>query len=294
MVEHTSSPLAVAASFEVACGSVLGRDHALAGRNAQDAYCCRLDGRGLAAVVCDGCSSGKHSEVGAKLGAALLVEALGRCLPRLDECAPAELLESVRRNALRRLGTLARALGPERVANVNTYFLFTAIGALIGPRRTVVFLLGDGLVYLNGRPLEVPPYNNRPPYLCYGLIEEALESMRREDLRFRILADLPTAEVHTLALGSDGASRLAGLDGGPHAAGGLSEFWTEDRFFSNPQALTRRLVQLNRGVKTIDWEARRVDHTPGPFLDDTTLVVIRRREAASVADTGGERTCRGT
>jgi len=277
--------------FDAACGSVLGREHALAGRNNQDAYCCRQDEHGLIAVVCDGCSSARHSEVGAKLGARLLVETLHARLPLLDAADPAEFLETARQDMLRQAEALVSALGPERVANVNAYLLFTVVGALISvchgqpplavgcpcPPRAVVFALGDGVAFLNGSPLDLPPANNRPPYLCYALIEGALDAMRGEDLRFRVLADLPSANIETLVLGSDGAAALCGAPAGQDAAGALREFWTEDRFFTNPQTLTRRLVQLNREVKTIDWEARRVDRKSGPLLDDTTLIVIRRR-----------------
>ncbi|HEY3322821.1 MAG TPA: protein phosphatase 2C domain-containing protein [Planctomycetota bacterium] len=256
--------------FQVACGTVLGREHALAGRNSQDAYCCKQNENGLVAVVCDGCSSGKHNEVGAKLGARILAEALHRCLPKLDRAHSAELLESVRRYVLRRFETLTRTLGPGRVANVETYFLFTALGALIGPSRSLIFALGDGIIFLNGRQLALPVYDNRPPYLCYGLIENALSGISAADLRFRVLAELPSAQIATLAIGSDGAAKLAGE---------IPKLCDDDRIFTNPQTLTRRLSQLNREVRNIDWEARRVDRRPGLFSDDATLVLVRNRSA---------------
>jgi hypothetical protein len=250
----------------------------LAGRNCQDAFCCQHDERGLAAVVCDGCSSGRHSEVGAKLGARLVVEMLRRQLPALDTCTPDDLLETVRRNTLRRFGTLVRAMGSEHVATVNTYFLFTVVGTLIGSRRAIVFMLGDGIALLNGHRLDAPTRTNQPPYLCYGLIESALESMRPGHLRFRVLADVPSSQIETLALGSDGAHALRNKGCEPAASGALSEFWNDDRFFTNPQNLTRRLAQLNRDVKTIDWDARRVERKPGLFLDDAALVIVRRQQ----------------
>ncbi|MCY3023249.1 MAG: protein phosphatase 2C domain-containing protein [Planctomycetota bacterium] len=271
--------------FEVAAGSVLGRDHVLAGRNNQDACCCQRDEHGLVAVVCDGCSSGKHSEVGAKLGARLLVEALRRRLPELDAGDPATILEAVRQEILRQLDTLVSAMGAERVPDVNAYFLFTILGAAVTSQRAVVLALGDGLVFLNGKALPLPPSNNRPPYLAYGLIEHAVEGMRPETFRFRVVADIPAADVTTLVLATDGAGKLCGGPGSLARQGcdGLREFWLEDRYFTNPQALTRRLVQLNRDVRTVDWEARRVDRRPGLLLDDTTLVVIRRQRIVARA-----------
>ena len=64
--------------FQVAGGSVTGRAHAVLGRGNQDAFAWVDDDGVLVAVVCDGCSSGRHSEVGAHLGARLVATAVGR------------------------------------------------------------------------------------------------------------------------------------------------------------------------------------------------------------------------
>ncbi len=54
--------------FQIAAGSVTGQRHLAARRNNQDAFAWWSGRDGLVAVVCDGCSGGAHSEVGAKLG----------------------------------------------------------------------------------------------------------------------------------------------------------------------------------------------------------------------------------
>ena len=64
--------------FEIAGGSVAGRSHVLAGKGNQDAYHWSVEERSLVAVVCDGCGSGAESEVGAALGARLLVAEAAR------------------------------------------------------------------------------------------------------------------------------------------------------------------------------------------------------------------------
>jgi len=53
--------------FDIAAASVIGREHARAGRNNQDALSLLAQGEVLAAVVADGCGSGAHSEVGAQI-----------------------------------------------------------------------------------------------------------------------------------------------------------------------------------------------------------------------------------
>ena len=66
--------------FEYAIGSIIGRNHVLAGKNNQDAYRIVANEKFIIAVMCDGCGSGKHSEVGAKLGARVVSNALADIL----------------------------------------------------------------------------------------------------------------------------------------------------------------------------------------------------------------------
>ena len=58
----------------IAAGRVLGREHARRGESCQDAFAIRQEGERLVAVVTDGCGSARRSEVGAGLGAVLVVE----------------------------------------------------------------------------------------------------------------------------------------------------------------------------------------------------------------------------
>ncbi len=60
--------LRVQGPFEVAAGSVTGRSHVLGGKPNQDAFAFRAADHGLVGVVCDGCGSGAHNEVGAAGG----------------------------------------------------------------------------------------------------------------------------------------------------------------------------------------------------------------------------------
>ena len=63
-------------TISAASAAVTGARHLRAARNGQDAVATWLgDGAG-AAVVCDGCGSGASSEVGARLGAQLVIAAI--------------------------------------------------------------------------------------------------------------------------------------------------------------------------------------------------------------------------
>jgi serine/threonine protein phosphatase PrpC len=246
-----------AAPFEIAGGSVAGRAHAAAGRNNQDAFCWAVDADGLVAVVCDGCGSSPHSEVGAQVGARLFVQAATR-LFRAD-LDPADLLEQVGQDVLARLRVLAREMSVDAASfarTVTDHFLFTIVGALITARGATTFSLGDGLVVINGERTELGPFpDNEPPYLGYALLPGAPDRGARAQVSFEIHRSLAAGEVQSLVLGSDGAVELE------------SELWSDDRLFKNPDMVRRRLTVLKRAPRA------------GELSDDTTLVVIRRKAA---------------
>jgi hypothetical protein len=160
---------------------------------------------------------------------------------------------------------------------IGEALLFTLVGAVVTPEHTLVFSAGDGLWALNGEAHRLGPFpNNAPPYLAYGLLKPGAVSLQTNTLR-------PTAEVDSLLLGTDGAVDLAGLAEAQvpereEPVGPLSQFWSEDRYFANPDALRRRLALLNRESVRADFSARRLERVPGLLSDDTTLVVLRRRQ----------------
>jgi hypothetical protein len=246
-----------AASFEIAGGSVTGRAHVAAGRNNQDTFCWAADSDGLVAVVCDGCGSAAHSEVGAQIGARLFTRAATRLLrANLDA---ADLLEQVGQDVLASLRVLAREMSADAASfsrTVADHFLFTIVGALITARGAATFSLGDGLVVINGERTELGPFpNNEPPYLGYALIPGVPGRGASQHVSFTIHRSIPASEVQSLVLGTDGAVELD------------SQFWSDDSFFKNPDMVRRRLTVLGRGARG------------GLLSDDTTLVVIRRKRA---------------
>src|SRR3990167_11200632 len=75
----------ISSVFEVAAGSVIGRDHLrpLGWKNNQDGYAIRSSADSIVAVVTDGCGSETKSEVGAAIGANLVAETIDRELHQL-------------------------------------------------------------------------------------------------------------------------------------------------------------------------------------------------------------------
>jgi hypothetical protein len=265
-------------SFEFAAGTVLGRDHARIGRNNQDAYAVWAGSEGIVAVVADGCGSRPGSEVGAQAGSHLVVHALRRRLDGLSESGPDRVLEEVRLEVLDHLDRLARAMDGRDA--VERQFLFTVLGLALTPRAALVFLLGDGVVCLNGAVSVWESPGNAPPYLAHALLAEDRD--RHTAPRFTVVERREAEAVQSILIGTDGLSRLAEEErsrapGQTTGAGPLSALWADDRFFANPALATRHLNRLNRPVQRIDWQARRALRQAGRFTDDATLVVVRRR-----------------
>lgn len=260
--------------FDVAAATVIGREHARAGRNNQDAFWARASEHGLAAVVADGCGSGAQSELGACLGARRVVEGALALLGLQVPVDSPEFLQRLGADVLCFLQAVSGELGERAIGEA---LLFTVVGAVVTPEHTLVFSAGDGVWALNGEVHRLGPFpGNAPPYLAYGLLKRGAVSLMTNTLR-------PTAEVDSLLLGTDGAADLADLAGArvperDEPVGPLAQFWSDERYFHNPDALRRRLSLLNRESVRADFPAQRLVRVPGLLSDDTTLVVLRRRQ----------------
>lgn len=267
--------------FEWTGATVPGRDHRRAFRNSQDAWYVEASPDLLVAVVCDGCGSAPHSEVGAKIGARLVARQMTRWITEAPEFFGGESLpvglNRVRRSVLSQVQVLADSMSGSFSQVISDYFLFTVLGAVIRPAGTFLFGAADGVFWVNGEETRLEA-GNEPPYPMYGLIrtEKPVESS------FFLYRSCETPEVVSIGLGSDGAMDLSAasekpIPGKAERIGPVSQFWTEDRYFRNPFALGHRLNLINREYRTVDYDGKRVNEEHGPLSDDTTLVVVRRK-----------------
>jgi len=166
------------AEFELAAGSVVGRDHLRAARNGHDAFHVESRDDVIAAVVCDGCGSAPDSEIGAKLGAAIVARALARCGGDW-ESAVAEIA--------------SRLQGIDAITPSSDSFFFTIVAAVIDPQQTTILVRGDGFFVINGERQSLGPFpGNAPPYFAY---EPQLDVARV----------IETPAVDHIILGTDGA-----------------------------------------------------------------------------------------
>lgn len=260
--------------FELAAGSIAGTNHLRTGKNNQDAYYSYITEEMAIAIVSDGCGSGKHSEVGAKIGVRLVAAAIERHLAQPSN----HFWEEVRQEVLDQLETLVRGMGGNLSETVNDYFLFTIVGALILPSGVTTFALGDGAIALNEEILSLGPFaDNAPPYLAYGLLERSAS-----EWQFQIHHQLPIAEVSSILIGTDGVIDLIqgaekNLPGKPEIVSTISQFWQEDRYFMNSDMVRRRLALINNEVIKPDWQNHQITKSLGLLSDDTTLIAIRKR-----------------
>ncbi|MGK7923402.1 MAG: protein phosphatase 2C domain-containing protein [Trichodesmium sp.] len=261
--------------FESAGGSVTGRNHIKAGKNNQDAYDIFSDDRCTLAVVCDGCGSCPHSEVGAKIGAKLWLTTLRQHLNQNSEIN----WPIIEQEMLQQLESIAKSLAISQTFAdiIHNYFLFTTLGVIITPAQTTIFSLGDGVIAINEKLSIIPDFpNNAPPYLAYKLLN--FQPLFNISLDFEI----PTLDIQSILIGSDGVKDFLEsadelLPGKTEKAGHISQFWQQDRYFNNPDLIRRRLSMSNREVIQPLWSNQTVKKQLGLLSDDTTIVSLRKK-----------------
>ncbi len=273
--------------FQVAGGRVPGRQHLTSEANTQDGLCF-IDGENaIVAVVCDGCSSGLHNEVGALLAAPIVSHCVMQHMHVAAETGalgPQEvelMLDETRRHLLLNIKHMARAMGGKFHHIVNDYFLFTIVGMLVTQSVSAVFWIGDGIYIINGNVVVLKPQEgNQPVYAAYDLLDSSLVATKPELLGFQFRC-FTTEGTKSLLIGTDGVSDFIAAEnlrmpGKEELVGPVSQFWTDDRYFRNPDSIRRRLALANRSVAAPDWSARMMRREAGHLPDDTTIVVVRR------------------
>ena len=276
--------------FQFAVGSVLGRDHRVAGKNNQDAWYVSTGDTCDIVLVADGCSAGTHSEVGAHAGVQMVSRAIRRHvelynaagIPHTAFSSSGPFWEGVRLDVLRQLRGFAQMMGERLPTALNTYCLFTIVGALLTKEWASFFSLGDGVIIVNGEMIPIGPFpNNEPPYLAYGLVPTSLERENPALLRFWVHREEPIESIDSFLIGTDGAwdlheAELLPMPGKDEPVGPLSQFWSEDRYFRNQDMLRRRLTIANRDMTRASWDERELIIEHGLLPDDTTIITGRR------------------
>lgn len=241
--------------YRVHSGLVVGRSHLVEQRNCQDALyttSCVHDGRLYCiGMLADGCSEGKHSEVGAQLAVRFVVQHIKKQIEAGQELAtiPATALTHLLHFLTGMVGN--HHFSPsETVHYIEDYLLFTLIGYIIDEGTVHVFAMGDGVVILNER-LYVIDQQNRPRYIGYHVLEGMRSAWNKPVLPEETIAfyTLPSDQMlQRLAIGSDAWGDEQPL---------LADVW-------NNRGNASLQLRMNR------WSSAR------HFKDDASLIVVER------------------
>ena len=232
--------------------AVIGARHQRAGRNGQDAAVSVTRAGVTIAVVCDGCSSGASSEVGARLGAALFARVLGDKLVG-GECVRERSVWEATRAEVAKI--LARVVNEsvDLESAIHDHLLFTIVAAALTHDGAAIWALGDGAYAVDGAVTGLGPFeNNEPPYLAYDLLAKPAQA------HFEVV---------------DRAARIiVATDGIDDLARDFSAF--TPALTAHPDGLRRKLAQLSRSEERIDWVQQRVVRTPAVLQDDLAIAII--------------------
>lgn len=282
--------------FRVAAGTFPGYHHlgttsVIGGRN-QDSWGWAAGSGYLILSVHDGCSGKEEerlrSEFGSIGGAVIFPQV---CAELLDQNAFS--WESALALYVNRLQLIATGLVGNNIRKreelIRRYMMFTTVAALITPESTTVASLGDGYFAVNGEFQRIGPFpGNKPPYVGYLLYDS---HHPKDQLTFKVRAEIATHELDSLLIGSDGLGELAeladtSLPGKSRLVGAISQLWTDDLLFRSPNPDDETFVPRFRAIQQSASKLRRqgntitdLDFFPPLIEDDFTAVVVRRKKS---------------
>jgi len=274
--------------FEISAGTVVGKLHAMAGKNNQDAFYAIHTDDFMIGVVSDGCGSEPYSEVGSLIGCRMLAKMISQRAAlisndnRISEISPL-FWENAEEEILTQIINLSGKIGHDAIEVVSNFFLFTLVGFIITRRESLFFSLGDGVIIINGEIKILGPFpDNAPPYLAYNLF--TLTPIKPES-GIKIQKIVDTDSIESILVGTDGVEHLIKAEGlkipgRDETVGPISRFWTENCFFENPDMVRRRLTVINRPCVKFDGDSKSIIREYGHLPDDTTLIAVRRKSTA--------------
>jgi hypothetical protein len=271
--------------FEICSGSVIGQQHILYKKNNQDNYNIYFCKDMIVCVVCDGCGSGKYSEVGSSIGSNLVCSILSFIHGNVSctENWIKMILETSRLQILYYIDNLINVIKPSQSSYskfVQDYFLFTIVGAIIRRDLSAFFSIGDGIIIINNNIIQIGPFlGNAPPYITYDLDNINVEQSLKDLSKFQIHQIIPTNEIDNFLIGTDGmfdfiSSENRNVPGRIDIVGPVSQFWTDDKYYKNSDMVRRKLAIINNDKSIID--NKRIIKLPGLLPDDTTLISGRK------------------
>lgn len=160
------------------CGNTkIGHYHKQQDRNCQDHCCYDVVNNCIIGVVSDGCSDGKHSEVGAKLISEQILWMLRKnvCSSNFDIDYLFWPLQNYLFHMVNsRIASNLYLLSDEEVATIlREYFSATILGLIIKDDYGLIFNVGDGIWCLNSdncQDINHIDQNNTPNYFSHACV----------------------------------------------------------------------------------------------------------------------------
>lgn len=271
--------------FTAVAGTVIGTEHRRTGRNNQDGYHIAANGYVISAAVSDGCSSSASSEVGAKLLSRFVAEEALKLIKYECVVKGSEIVDCLEERTIDYVRKIL-SMHQDPGSALDEMFLATIVGVIMNDYFTTIYTIGDGAYSLNG-VVEVIDENNAPNYLAYKVLPGNYK-VDESKINFQIRKEVFTDEVESVVIATDGAVELEAkaesallVLGKQERIGGLDQFEKDSRYLKNPSLLQKRLNQLNGEKTHVNWEERTFQKVGGIFRDDTTIVMLKRKDPST-------------
>lgn len=258
-------------ALDIIAGSIIGAYHLKVGKNNQDSFFVWESPEYAVVVVCDGCGSLPHAEIGSQLqsqfvGGTLKRKILNEC--PLDESDVIGMVEDTREEWMHSLAGIARLMGQDPEVFVESYALATLMVFVATPERVMLLTKGDGTYQVNGGRIHDIDQHNIPNYPGYQLTQ-----YRHPDPTLVVRMSMPFKDFDSLLFGTDGIMYFEGCKDrivNQTLVEGLDQFH-DQKYRDNPALLQRRLWGL----------VVHCGYRVSPLQDDTTLVVVSRKYSKS-------------
>jgi hypothetical protein len=253
--------------YSLRAASVIGTEHRDQWRNNQDAYAMISEGLFSFGIVCDGCGSTAHAEVGAKLIATKAKQIahtlVGAICEREWTPKPELMARSLKTELLYFLRSLKMQLDEE---SFRETMACTLLGFILFEEEGCLFYRGDGFYAVDGIVYQLSSENNAPDYLIYDVDHPQEDSLIIEPI------DKPFSQVMVGTDGFEWWSRRESqlLPDQTREIGSVESFLEEAEFDTSVKM--QRFLQRVQTPRIVEGSRR-----DGLLKDDTTLIIAEKR-----------------
>jgi len=225
----------------------IGNDHLIAKTNKQD-FCSAVEAdTSLVGVICDGCSSGKHSEVGATLIGTYLMNALTttRDIDSLSENTIKHQLGFGLTSFIRQLCFNLGLDEKLQASFIEQCMTATFLFCVITDKYVYIGQSGDGVFIINGEK-NIIDQDDAPEYIAYCALPNATKSF----LDYITVTKFDVEDITDILIASDGLL-----------------FLSEEKYL-DLYGTEKRQLQRKFNV----WQNKRQE----VFNDDVSLIVFEK------------------